>query len=161
MNGISNWCASTREKEEVDDGERTDEARKGGRESDRGTGYSGGWGGTENKTMRRDGKDRTEWMSENWRPQLPFQLWPSRTPTPVKINVSRCGLATNRSANVASSLHPPALGAHLKIHVHLRAASEVATKRGPACSGSPNIPRKIFQAPRASRRRRFSLPYRI
>lgn len=36
--------------------------------------------------------------------------------------------------------HPPAFGAHLKIHVHLRAESEVPTKRGPACSGSQISP---------------------
>lgn len=49
-----------------------------------------------------------------------------KNPNPcVKINVSRCGLATNRSDNVAPPPHPPALAAHLKIHVHLCAESKV------------------------------------
>lgn len=117
---------------------RTDERGTEGR-GWRARGVPGGWG---RRKIRRCGEEREwkgsggEWMSVNWRPQLPFQLWPSRTPTPVKINVSRCGLATNRSDNVAPPPHPPALAAHLKIHVHLCAESKVPTKRDcPACDG--------------------------
>lgn len=107
--------------------------------------------------MRREARMdgiRVEWMSENWRPQLPFQLWPSRTPTPVKINVTSYTVVSLLTVLITwRSPHPFAIVVHLKIHVRLYAESKALTKRGPAFRNSQTSP-EVFRILRTTRARR-------